>query len=119
MKNWLQNVFDKNEDNHEEIHKIFCEDSAHFSFDYNDYESCISCTSERKNRWIEYYNDYCYAEKIGNYQYPLEMYDDSDSYEISDIKQERRDYYTKIKTKGKLLDKKRHLKNKGLINLKN
>jgi hypothetical protein len=109
LKQWLQNAVDKRINDHLNQHNDICADMG-YEDGCPEYELCGSCTLRRKNTWLKRLNEYIQSE-----------FDSFETIPIVDVchteldeKESRRDDYTK-RTKLVMRDKRRYLRNKGLL----
>jgi hypothetical protein len=115
MKKWISSMMSHYYSDNVYTHSTVCDDNAICMFELPvPYDLCEYCDKERQRHWIKYYHDYCKAEKTGRYDvFRIDCeYEDTDK-EV-DEKEIRRDDFKKG-TKGHLKDKRRYLRNKGLL----
>lgn len=109
LKKWLQNAVDKRINVHRDQHIVICADMG-YEYGCPVYELCGSCTNRRKHTWLKRLNEYIQNEFDSFETIPIVDFCHTEL----DEKESRRDDYTK-RTKLVMRDKRRYLRNKGIL----
>lgn len=112
LKQWLQSAVDKRIEQHRIHHSDVCE-YLDCGYDYPQYDLCESCTLRRKHTWLKRLNEYIQSEFDSFETIPIVDFCHTEL----DDKESRRDDFTKRST-FTLRDKRRYLRNKGILTKK-
>ena len=109
LKQWLQSSVDCRITDHQNQHNDICGDMG-YEYGCPEYELCVSCTLRRKHTWLKRLNEYIQSEFDSFETIPIVDFCHTEL----DEKESRRDDYTK-RTKLVMRDKRRYLRNKGIL----
>ena len=109
LKQMLQNVVDERIKQHREQHFDICEDLG-CNYGASIYALCTFCTDRREQTWLKRLNEYIQSEFDSFEVTPIPVYCRTEI----DEKESRCDDYTK-RTNMALRDKRRYLRNKGIL----